>query len=105
MSLVIGTNKTFVGETRRLVNFISTGYKITGVATKAGQPFSYGRIWLINRRTGLLVNATTTNAAGVYEFLSVPLLDGDTEGYIVLGFDDQQLYDPEAKDFIQPEAG
>jgi hypothetical protein len=81
-----------------------TGKSISGIATKAGNPYPRARVWLIDRRTGLLVAATSADASGHYVFRSVTDLPGDTEGYIVLGFDDSKTYDPEAKDFIQPEA-
>lgn len=80
-----------------------TGKSISGIATKAGNPYPRARVWLIDRRTGLLVAATSADASGHYVFRNVTDLPGDTEGYIVLGFDDSKTYDPEAKDFIQPE--
>lgn len=80
-----------------------TGKSISGVATKAGNPYPRARVWLINRRTGSVVQATSSDASGHYVFRSVADLPGDTEGYIVIGFDDSKTFDPEAKDFIQPE--
>lgn len=103
MSIVSGSNKTF-SPLRRLPWYAEAGLIIAGIATRAGTPFPRARVWLIDRRTGLLVAATSADASGHYVFRRVNDLPGDTEGYIVLGFDDSKTYDPEAKDFIQPEA-
>lgn len=102
--LIISSNvKSFSQSLIRKPYAVDTGLTISGVATKAGVSFPYARVWLINRRTGEVVNATLTDENGNYMFRSVTQLSGDIEGYIVLGFDDEKAYDPEAKDFVQPE--
>lgn len=103
MSIVSGSNKTF-SPLRRLPWYAGAGLIIAGIATRAGTPFPRARVWLINRRTASLVAATSADSNGYYVFRNIAELPGDTEGYIVLGFDDSKTYDPEAKDFIQPEA-
>lgn len=101
MAIIInGTTMRWVNVLNRYLYQYDTGKSISGIATKAGNPYPRARVWLIDRRTGVIVATTSADASGHYVFRSV--LDAD-EGYIVLGFDDSKTYDPEAKDFIQPE--
>lgn len=84
-----------------IANVVPVTTIISGLATKAGQPYPYARVWLMERRTGVIANAVRADHTGAYVFINPP---ASADGYIVLGFDDSQTYDPEAKDFIQPEA-
>lgn len=104
MAIIInGTTMLWVNVLNQYLYHNDTGKSISGIATKAGNPYPRARVWLINRRTGAVVATTAADAAGQYIFRSVADLPGATEGYIVLGFDDSKTYDPESKDFIQPE--
>jgi hypothetical protein len=70
---------------------------ISGVVTKGGSISPYTRAWLLDRKSGKLINSTSSNTLGVYTFNDVPV---NQDGYLVIGFDDTQTYDPVAKDFL-----
>ncbi|MDP3334977.1 MAG: carboxypeptidase-like regulatory domain-containing protein [Methylococcaceae bacterium] len=101
--IITGSNKAWRNSLFIKAYNQDTGMSIKGLATKAGVPYPFARVWLLNRRHGNIVNAVSADASGQYIFRSLPVIDAPTEGYIVLGFDDAKTYDPEAKDFIQPE--
>jgi hypothetical protein len=80
------------------VHFVmEEGKVIAGTATKGGVISPYTRVWLRDRRTGSHIGAQRTNLLGEYRFTNVPV---NQDGYLVIGFDDTQTYDPVVKDFL-----